>query len=259
MMKRWDFRSKWNRFLNSGAFYGVLVLCLCTLAVCAYILTRSSAQQNKSITITPTPQISSLDNELSQSESQPETESVEIVQEELPAQVPTDAAQPQEQELQAASATVTPEEQLEQEAQATSAPTTFVLPLSGTLGLPFSVDQLVYSNTMKDWRTHQGVDLRGAVGTPVKAMAAGTVTEIFEDDMMGCSIRIDHGGGLCSVYQNLSPSHTVVEGQKVIAGQVISGVGESAVAEADEAPHVHVEVLLNGIPQNPLDYFSLPD
>ena len=137
-------------------------------------------------------------------------------------------------------------------------PPSYTLPVAGSVSKAFSADVLVYSETMNDYRFHNGVDLTANIGTPVKAFTDGVISEIYEDALMGMTVKIDHGNGLVSVYQNLSTSLAAeIEcGVLVEEGQVIGGVGETVLIECAEAPHLHFEVLKNGVAEDPMSYFK---
>ena len=128
------------------------------------------------------------------------------------------------------------------------------MPLAGTVSADFSDSVLVFSPTMMDYRAHMGVDIAVAVGTPVKAVADGVVSDIYEDDMLGVTVEITHNDGKVSRYCNLSPtlSADCVKDAKISALTVIGAVGETAVSESAEASHLHLEILENGTPIDPM-------
>lgn len=132
----------------------------------------------------------------------------------------------------------------------------YTLPCSGRVIIPYSGDQLTYSKTLDDWRVHQGVDYAGKIGDKVCSVAAGTVKSVYEDELMGVTVIIEHADGLVSVYSNLSSSPPVKDGDKVAMAQVIGGIGQSSSSEVREAPHLHFEILKSGIPQDPDLYFK---
>ena len=72
----------------------------------------------------------------------------------------------------------------------------FVTPLDGETDKGFSDGEMVQSATMGDWRVHNGVDFRGAVGDPVKAINNGVVKAVYDDVLWGTVVEIDHGDGL---------------------------------------------------------------
>ncbi len=134
------------------------------------------------------------------------------------------------------------------------APDLYVLPLTNTVQKPFSIDAPVYSETMKDWRIHTGVDFAGEKGQVVKAVARGTVTEITEDPLWGYMITIDHGVGVVSRYCGVEPSVRVGDKPDVAApiGKLITIPCESA-----QTPHLHFEMTVDGQPVNPVEAIAL--
>jgi len=132
----------------------------------------------------------------------------------------------------------------------------FIAPVSGMVSKSHSVDVPVYSLTMEDYRTHTGIDIAAASGTAVRAAAAGTVSEIWEDPMMGTCLKLSHKGGACSVYKNLAPAlaEGIAAGTAVQAGTILGAVGESALAEIAEGSHLHYELEIDGTPVDPSEY-----
>jgi len=133
----------------------------------------------------------------------------------------------------------------------------FTWPLNGTVISGHSVEVLAYDITMGDWRTHAGLDIAAPVGTKVMAAAAGTVSAIYEDDLLGTTVVIDHGRELVSIYSNLAEVPTVKVGDTVSTGTVIGSVGSTASAESRLEPHLHFALFLENRAVDPADY--LPD
>lgn len=75
-----------------------------------------------------------------------------------------------------------------------------MLPLGNEVLKAFSGGQPVYSETMKDWRTHNGTDFKGEIGAEVKAAADGTILKVENDPLWGGVIEIDHGFNIVSRY-----------------------------------------------------------
>lgn len=138
--------------------------------------------------------------------------------------------------------------------EAKPAPKSFMWPVSGDISMPYSVDALIYSPTMADWRTHGGMDISSDIGTAVSAIAAGTVVDVEKDGMDGTSVTIEHGGDLVSVYANLDTAVLVSIGDNVEMGDLIGEVGETSINEAGRESHLHLEMMLNGSSVDPLDY-----
>lgn len=126
------------------------------------------------------------------------------------------------------------------------APVLVVEPLTGETVAAFSMDELQYSETMGDWRTHDGVDIASDIGTPVCAASSGTVLDVRDDDLMGTTVVLSHDGGFDTIYSNLQSTPTVEIGDYVTAGQVIGSVGRTALSESAEPTHLHFGVTKDG-------------
>lgn len=145
------------------------------------------------------------------------------------------------------------------EEQGASAPNTatYSKPIeNGTVQKEYSGDELVYSETMQDWRTHNGIDYLAEVGTDVLASSDGTVEAITENSMMGTTVIILHGGGVRTIYSNLDENLSLNIGDTVAKGGIIGKVGNTASAEATEQPHLHFEMSVNEEIVNPNDYLA---
>lgn len=135
-------------------------------------------------------------------------------------------------------------------------PVTVVNPVAGEAVAVFSVDQLVYDETLGDWRTHDGVDLRAEAGSAVSSAAAGTVLSVEEDDRMGTTVTIQHEDGYVTTYASLHPEVCVMAGDAVSAGTVIGTVGTTALAEMSLGEHVHFSVTRDGEVVDPLEFLG---
>ena len=136
------------------------------------------------------------------------------------------------------------------------APQLVVSPLSGKVVAAFSVDQLVYSETMGDWRTHDGIDISAQAGTRVLAASAGTVLAVENDALMGTTVTLGHSGGYQTTYACLQATPAVEQGDTVTAGQVIGAVGTTAAAESAQGPHLHFSVTKDGDAVDPEEYLN---
>ena len=142
-----------------------------------------------------------------------------------------------------------------------------VLPIAG-VGLPADLDLL--PNAPRDYRAgwHEGIDFPAEPGTPVHAVAAGTVIRIDHDfvewdaasleaalanaarlgytpaetldRLRGRQVWIDHGHGIVSRYCHLASVADLAVGDDVPAGAVIGAVGSSGYPEG--GPHLHLEI-----------------
>ncbi len=148
-------------------------------------------------------------------------------------------------ETEIAESAIAPDAEIAEEAAAI-VPQAMVRPLNGEIINEFSGGELVKSKTLNVWKTHDGVDIAGALDEKVKSMTNGTVSKVYEDQMMGACVIIDHGNGLEGYYCNLGKDIPVAEGQKVSAGTIIGMVGNTAEGEISEPSHLHFAVKKNG-------------
>lgn len=99
---------------------------------------------------------------------------------------------------------------------------------------------------------HAGVDIVAQIGTPIAAVADGTIiTAGYTATGYGIEIEIDHGKGYVTKYAHLS-STKANKGSKVKRGEIIGYTGSTGYSTG---PHLHYEVIKNGEKVNPLDYF----
>ena len=153
----------------------------------------------------------------------------------------------------AKSTTTVPKEEKNAEQKQTLA---FQKPVEGDIMQEYAQENLVYSKTLEEWTTHNGIDIKADKTTVVKAAEAGTVKSIKNDPRYGLTIVIEHDSTYQTVYSNLLTSEFVVEGEKVEKGQSIGTVGNSAVFEVADEPHLHFEILKNSIQVDPNIYLK---
>ena len=134
----------------------------------------------------------------------------------------------------------------------------FILPVSGALSKKHDPELQVYSTTMNDFRVHVGVDIVTDESAPVYAAADGKISRIWEDTRMGYCIAIEHTGDAITIYKNLAETlpEGIKEGATVRSGQLIASVGESAMVEIAEEPHLHFEMTVGELLVDPLEYFD---
>ena len=130
------------------------------------------------------------------------------------------------------------------------------MPVDGEISRNFSKDSLVYSETLKEWITHLGIDIKAPRTSIVKASEAGKVESIKNDPRYGLTIIISHTNGYKSVYSNLLTTEFVKEGDSVKKGQSIGTIGNSASFEIADEPHLHFEILKDGIQVDPNIYIK---
>ena len=124
-----------------------------------------------------------------------------------------------------------------------------IIPTSGYITSAFTRSRM--HPILHRARPHQGVDITAPHGTPIQAAAKGRVRFAGRDGDFGLSIEIDHGHGVVTRYAHTSKM-VVKAGQVVTRGEVIGMVGSTGLAVG---PHLHYEVLVNGKPTNPRNWF----
>lgn len=209
---------KSRSFFGGRGFYIALVLCLAAIGVAGYFVLVQQAKVAEEGKDKPVVR----------------QEEVENVQR---AQMPEAEPEPVQETLE-------PEELLPQVCS----------PLDGTTVTVFSMTELMYDETMADWRTHDGVDIRAEEGDAVKTAAAGTVKEVRYDDLMGVTVVISHADGYETQYSSLQQEPPVEQGKTVKAGDIIGLVGSTAAAEGDVGPHLHFSVSKDGRVVDPQEY-----
>ena len=235
--------------LGGKGFYIALMLCVSVIALSAWMIVsgnRDSEVEQISVTVTPALRYEVLGREDA-------AESTPIILPEIPQVAEIFEPVPSEEVVEEVTAPV------EQPAvQAVSAlPKSYVWPVIGEVSMEYSMDALVYNETMGDWRTHDGMDIIARAGEYVRAAAQGTVTDVYEDVLYGTTVVIDHGAGLVSYYANLQAQPVVKVGDTLLAGDVIGAVGETALCESAQQPHLHFAMSLGDESVDPKEYMPV--
>ncbi|MBQ7935579.1 MAG: M23 family metallopeptidase [Clostridia bacterium] len=207
-------------FFKTKGYYMVLALCVLTVGTVSFLSYRHAQQKNAETPITQDP-----------------TQDVEKVED----NVPDDRQE-------------TPDTQEQTPATDDPAPQVgaaeYSAPLSGEIIAHYSPDHPIYSYTLKDWRTHSGIDIAAAEGTNVLNVCEGVVESVTEDDLMGNMAVVRHTDGKISRYASLG-SIAVQEGQMVAKGDPIGTVGKSMLLECGETDHLHYELWEEDKPIDP--------
>ena len=223
--------NKLKSVLSGTGFYVLLAVCLIAAAAAGYFLLFAGDEEPLPEEPAPRKAVSAPARDIYVPEAEPEEE-----------EPPAETAAPVEVEI----VPTMPEAEADETPVMAEPPKLVVEPLKGEVLMAFSVDQLVYSPTLADWRTHDGVDISAKPGTTVLAATAGTVASVEDHPLMGTTVVIDHEGGYTTTYSNLQAKPTVQPGDLVTAGQIIGAVGTTAAAEAAQSPHLHFSVTQNG-------------
>lgn len=254
MEKKKNFAARMEAFFAGKGFYIVLLLCVAVIGVSAWSMLSAGGgaeelepglpvsavgngeftdtlKTQPPVTVTPSPAKPAV---TAKPEPEPEAEA--------PASVPE--AQPE-----TPAAVVPPAEE-----SAQLVLDYFIWPVTGAVETDYSMAALVYDVTMRDWRTHDGLDLAADKGAQVRAAANGTVTAVYNDDRYGTTVVIEHANGLTSTYSSLAETPTVAVGDRVGVGEVIGAVGDTALCEIGETSHLHFAMTLNGESVDPKEY-----
>ena len=130
----------------------------------------------------------------------------------------------------------------------------YIWPVMGDIERRHSLEALAYDLTLSDWRTHEGIDILVPVGSTVSAAHCGTVESVYEDDLYGVTVVVDHGDGAKTVYSNLAAETLVAVGDWVEPGTQIGSVGSTALCEISQQEHLHFSITVDGRAVDPLSY-----
>lgn len=228
--------SKFARFVNGKGFYIALAVCLVAIGAAAYIAVNNSI---------------GIQNNIASQNSGSDSQQTSSIPNWDAKQTGTNVSGVSSSSSESSSK-VSSSSEASQSSSSAPAKIVYMMPFAGKVVNQFSGDTLVSDVTMGDWRTHNGVDLGAAQGTPVKACANGKVTDVRVDAMLGQVVEIDHGSGIKTLYANLTNQVTVKKGQTVEVGNVIGTIGDTAQGEVALTPHLHFEMTVNGKQVDPL-------
>ena len=133
---------------------------------------------------------------------------------------------------------------------------TFVKPTEGEIICEFAKDNLIYSETLKEWITHTAIDIKADKTSVIKSSADGVIKSIVNDPRYGLTVVIEHDEGYETVYSNLLTAEFVVVGEEVVQGQTIGTAGNTAAFESNMECHLHFELLKDGEYLDPTIYLK---
>lgn len=133
---------------------------------------------------------------------------------------------------------------------------TFVKPTEGEIICEYAKDNLIYSETLKEWITHTAIDIKADKTSVVKSSADGIVKTIVNDPRYGLTVIIEHDDKYQTVYSNLLTAEFVIEGEEVVQGQTIGTVGNTASFESEIECHLHFEIIKDGEYVDPTIYLK---
>lgn len=238
-------KKKIELFLKRNGFLTLLFLCVCFVAgATLFLATRDLGTGSEDLDIVDNEDFVNLDmDDLTDADLNREIFNYDVATNEDEEEPEPDESEEEEFEEEAEVAEEEEIEIIESEPRASSA---MVLPVEGAIITEFVADSLIYSETLNEWRAHLGIDIQAPLNTRVKAPLGGIVKSVYEDELWGKVIVIDHGNGLESKLANLGTLEMVREGLEVSQGDHIATVGKSAKIELLMEEHLHFEVIKDG-------------
>ena len=245
-------KNKIKLFLKKNGFLTLLFLCVCFVAgATLFLATRDLGTGSDDLEIVEETDLDDADLDDLKDEEDLEEETAAVATNEKESeeideeQVEEEPVEPEEPE-EPVEPESTDNEELEFIESEPIVSNDMIYPVEGEIITEFVDDSLIYSETLDDFRTHLGVDIKADIDTTVKAPLGGTVKSVYEDELWGKVIIIDHGNGLESKLANLGTTEMVKEGLEVAKGDHIATVGNSAKVEMLMEDHLHFEVLKDG-------------
>ncbi|HIX13747.1 MAG TPA: M23 family metallopeptidase [Candidatus Anaerofilum faecale] len=237
-------------FLRGKGFYLVLAGCILAAAACSFVAIRNMMTElNENAGQTPQEGDAEwdLDIDLPDTPVEQKADSVPVPSTPVPSPAASSSGSSSAQSQQApSSGSSAPEEPADVPAQS------YVRPVPGQTSLAYSGDELIFNETLGDWRTHNGADLAAAAGDEVKSVMAGTVAKAEEDGNWGGVVEVDCGG-IVLRYAGLQLPLQVAAGDTLEAGQTLGLVGEVP-CESVADSHLHFEALADGQYVDPAPY-----
>ena len=133
---------------------------------------------------------------------------------------------------------------------------TFTAPLTQcTVTNGAALNKLVYNDTLKQWRTHNGVDFEAAAGSDVLSVADGTVKSVENTILEGVVVTVEHAEGYVTIYKGLETA-AVEAGETVMAGAKLGSIG-NMMCEKHMGAHLHLEMKKDGKYVAATDYIEL--
>lgn len=131
-----------------------------------------------------------------------------------------------------------------------------IMPVEGEISHKFSNGELVKSETLGVWKSHDGCDILCELGTDVKSMSEGVVKQIENNALWGVTVTIEQSNGLTVEYCGLAKELNVKNGAQVKQGEIIGKTGDTNQAEILQKPHLHIGIKEGGKWIDPMSVIS---
>jgi murein DD-endopeptidase MepM/ murein hydrolase activator NlpD len=252
-------QSKLSKFLNGKGFYVALAVCLVGAGAASWVAVNKTMKGLDSVTSDDFGLSFTASEEAgltgTAEESTPSATIVGRNESEIPIESSASSASRPSSSQESTNSEGTESSQKASTKPEQSQTLLYILPVSGNFLNDYSHGELVKSQTLNDWRTHDGIDIAAEEGTIVGAAADGTVVSAYQDALWGSIVIIAHADGCQSVYAALASELLVSKGDTVRVDQPIGSVG-IADAESDLPPHVHFGIRRAGIYTDPMDFIT---
>ncbi len=244
-----------SSFFKGKGFYWALSLCIVIAAACSFFAIKNMVSARPDAGTTQQGGTEQWDLPDTQVENKVEDVPIQATPAPAASSKPKSSPKPSAAPDSASGQQVAPSALPEQDEPAAAPEPSFVWPVDGQTGQEYSGDELVYNETLKDWRTHNGLDIQCPAGRTVKSAKAGRVTAVYDGGVWGQIVEIDDGQ-ITWRYCGLDASSIQVKAEdQVTMGQTIGKLGETP-AETALEPHLHLETLKGGNYQDPKLYLS---
>lgn len=235
-MEKKESTQKLRTFLKKNVYYIIMAVCLLAIAgmITATVLLNNAQSVNNN-----------ADNGINE-EPVPTTSDVT----EKPGEKET--PEPTEKEKEG-------EKEKEEQTNADPKPVQIVFdtPVAAVdVACDYSMDALVWNNTLKHYAVHNGIDFRGEDGTNVFCVYDGVVTAVGYDVLNGYTVTVQHNDTLYTSYGSLNEPSVKV-GQNVKKGDVLGTIGNTASKEYSMGPHLHFSVYENNRATDPYKYLAM--
>ena len=242
---------KLEGFFTGKGFYIVLFLCAAVIGVSAWMMaTGNETMENDPVRNNSV----NLDDKRVETVIVPaqsgtaETRALEADAPEVNTEGLAENAEVQDSEAVAA---------VEEQPVVEAAAPIYVWPVAGQVERAHSSDTLSYDQTLRDWRTHEGIDIIAELGAPVVAAHSGSVESIVQDSLYSTVVTVSHGDGTRTIYANLAENPPVNVGDWIDCGTTIGSVGSTALCEISQTSHLHFAITVNGAAADPMDYLPV--
>lgn len=232
-----DKKSGFSKFAQGKGFYLALTICLIGAGTAAFVAVDKTIsaidENNQSVTDNFTPPLTEeAGKEQSGVSKAPASSSTSSSSSQLP---PISSSQPSK--APSSSSVQTP--------AANSQASSFVLPIKGAIITPYSKGELVKNETLNEWRTHDGIDIKAEKNAQVLSVCDGTIVSVANDPLWGNVVEIEHHDKITSKYAGLAKDVLVKKGDKVKSGQPIGAIG-GIESENLLDSHLHFEMKKDG-------------